>query len=132
MIPKPKDATRSYVHHREEQIKKIALFIESKVTEHLGKYPMNDDNVHAIIVPMSEHRDFGFWWADYLEEKIKGALEASGWQVQKLAPAAKNNVPCVEIELALPQEEIEALDLFAEQEREEVQRNVLARQRLNA
>lgn len=79
-IKKPHEAVKEQVAYREETLKKMILFVEGKINDHIGKYS-DEDGLHKISIPMAEYRDFGWFWEDGLKEAIESSIFEAGWKI---------------------------------------------------
>jgi hypothetical protein len=130
MIKRPHDAIREQVKYRQENLKKINLYIEGKINDHLSKYE-DEDGVFKFTVPMSDHREFCLCWEDGedgkpdLKQTLEKSITAAGYKIEKmLAEANEARVPFIRFELRLDmtEEELIELDTLAQKERAELVR----------
>ena len=129
MIRRPRDVVREQVKYREENLKKMSLFIEGKISDHLCKYEC-EDGLFKIFVPMADHKDFPFIWEDGednnagLKRLLESSITSAGYKIEKLEPAGTKGAPAIEIELAfdMTDDELMELDEIAQKERAEFHR----------
>jgi hypothetical protein len=130
MISKPVEAVKAQVSYQEEFHKKAMLFIESKINEHLNKYP-DEEGLHKILIPMAEYKDFIWFWHDGLQEAIEKCVLDAGWKIPTSKEAEKEvyqlkyvTGPAISLHLSLEasDEELERLDEIREKTKAEFHR----------